>query len=235
MPNQAKTSEPANRAKTIRLLFWILLRSLVLVAVLTVAAAAQTPAGSITELRGGASIERNGSSFAAALAIPIMISDKIDTADRSSLTVELLDGSRLTLSDSSSIIIDRMISDPAIANSMVQVLIRLFRGQLESLVHPAVAAPPHFEVHTPNAVVGVRGTDFKTEYIEGKPCPGFPKCLRYTDVGVYQGIVEVSNPTSPNAVSVRVASGYETTVPCELPPATPGPLGMGDITAPGYH
>jgi hypothetical protein len=84
-------------------------------------------------------------------------------------------------------------------------------------------------------VVGVRGTDFTTKYVAGKPCPGFPQCLRYTDVGVYKGIVEVSNPTNPKAAAVRVSSGYETTVPCELPPAKPGPLGMGDLTAPGYH
>jgi hypothetical protein len=94
---------------------------------------------------------------------------------------------------------------------------------------------PGFEVHTPNAVVSVRGTDFDTEYIEGKPCPGFPQCLRYTDIGVYKGIVEVRNPTSLKSISVRVTAGYETTVPCELPPANPAPLGIGDLTAPGYH
>jgi hypothetical protein len=32
--------------------------------------------------------------------------------------------------------------------------------------------------------VGVRGTDFKTEYIAGKPCPGFPTCLRYTPINL---------------------------------------------------
>jgi hypothetical protein len=95
--------------------------------------------------------------------------------------------------------------------------------------------PAGFEVHTPNAVASVRGTDFDTEYIEGKPCPGFPQCLRYTDVGVYKGTVAVRNPTSLKSISVLVAAGYETTVPCELPPATPGPLGMGDLTGPGYH
>ena len=43
------------------------------------------------------------------------------------------------------------------------------------------------------------------------------------------------NPTSLKSISVRVAAGYETTVPCELLPATPGPLGIGNLTAPGYH
>jgi ferric-dicitrate binding protein FerR (iron transport regulator) len=214
-------------------ILWMLLWSIMLIAAMTAAAAAQTRAGSITELRGRASIERNGILFAAVLALPIMVSDKIETADRSGLTILLVDGSRLLLSDSSSMVIDRMIFDTAAANSRMNVLISLFKGQLESLVHPA--ASPHFEVHTPNAIAGVRGTDFKAAYVDGQPCPGFPTCLRYTDVGVYEGIVEVSNPANPRAASVRVTSGYETTVPCELPPATPGPLGMGDLTAPGYH
>ena len=212
-----------------------MLSSLMLLALLTGAAAAQTRAGSITEISGTGRIQRNGGSIVAVLAVPIMERDKIETADRSSLTILLLDGSRLTLSESSSIVMDRTIMVPTVANPAVSVLIKLFAGQLRSLVHPMVGAPPHFEIHTPNAVVAVRGTDFETKYIAGKPCPGFPKCLRYTDVGVFQGIVEVSNPTGSKPASVRVASGYETTVPCELPPATPGPLGMGDLTAPGYH
>jgi ferric-dicitrate binding protein FerR (iron transport regulator) len=214
-------------------ILWMLLRSLLLIAAMTEAAAAQTHAGSITELRGSASIERSGNLFAAVLASPIMVSDKIETAERSSLTILLLDGSRLTLSDSTSMVVDRMILDSVAVDSRLNVLISLFRGQLESFVHSA--ASPHFEVHTPNAIAGVRGTDFKTAYVDGKPCPGFPTCPRYTDVEVYEGIVEVSNPANPRAAAVSVASGYETTVPCELPPAAPGPLGMSDLTAPGYH
>ena len=90
-------------------------------------------------------------------------------------------------------------------------------------------------MHTPNAVVAARGTNFETAYIVGKPCPGFPECLRYTDVGVYEGVVEVSNPTNPRAAPVRVTPGYETTVPCELAPSSPAPLGMGELGAPGYR
>jgi hypothetical protein len=141
----------------------------------------------------------------------------------------------LTLSESSSIVIYQAKVEPAIAGLANRFFVELFRGTLGSVVTPAGNGSAQFEVHTPNAVVGVRGTDFKTEYIEGKPCPGFPTCLRYTDVGVYKGVVEVSNPTSAKPAVVQVTSGYETTVPCESPPAVPGPLGMGDLTAPGYH
>ena len=216
-----------------RRLLSLVLPLLMLSAAIAASAAAQTRAGSIIELRGSARIGRNGNLLDAVLALPILASDKIETAAQSSLTILLLDGSRLTLSDSTSMVVERLIPDSAAANSGLNVVISLLRGQLESLVH--FTGSPHFEVHTPNAITGVRGTDFKTAYIDGKPCPGFPTCLRYTDVGVYEGIVEVRNPANPRAAPVRVASGYETTVPCELPPAAPGPLGMGDLAAPGYH
>jgi hypothetical protein len=185
--------------------------------------------GAIKELRGATEVQRNGRSIAATIGMPILAGDKLKTSRQSSVIVKLNDGTQLTLSEASSVVIDRSMTNPADST------IELFKGKLRSILNLAAGKPAAFEVHTPNAVVSVRGTDFDTEYIEGKPCPGFPQCLRYTDVGVYKGTVEVRNPTSAKRVAVRVAAGYETTVPCELPPATPGPLGIGDLTAPGYH
>jgi hypothetical protein len=208
---------------------WLLFLSLIL-ALAPRLAIAQVRAGSITKIDGNANIERNGSTTTAVLSQSVLMGDKLETSTKSSLTIVLFDGSEISLSESSSIVIDQDVVGP-VRDSFV----KLFKGRLHSVVTPRGGRLPDFEVRTPNAVVGVRGTDFETEYIDGKPCPGFPRCLRYTDVGVYSGIVEVSNPTSPGAASVRVRTGYETTVPCELPPATPGPLGIGDLAAPGYH
>lgn len=192
-------------------------------------AGAQVVAGSIKELRGTADVQRNGRPMAAASGMQLFVDDKIRTSQSARVTVELIDGSELTLSEGSSIVIDRAMT--SVADSMIE----LFKGRVRSLVNLVPGKASGFEVHTPNAVASVRGTDFDVEYIEGKPCPGFPQCLRYTDVGVYKGAVEVRNPTSLKPSSVRVAAGYETTVPCELPPAAPGPLGIGDLIGPGYH
>lgn len=219
-----------SRRSTLR--FWLLLSFTLAFACLAREAAAQMQAGSITAIDGGANVKRNGRVTTATRGMLIMAGDNLETSPGSSLTVVLIDGSQLTLSDSSSIVVDRTtLMRAANADSAIT----LFKGRLRSMVNFQGGALPKFEVRTPNATTAVRGTDFETEYIEGKPCPGFPQCLRYTDVGVYQGVVEVRNPTSSKSVSVLVNTGYETTVPCELPPATPGPLGMGDLTAPGYH
>jgi hypothetical protein len=194
-------------------------------------ATAQIRVGSIAQVHGNANVERNGRTVPATPTLSIIVGDELKTSRQSELTVQLVDGSELTLSDSTSIVIGRTM----MGASRIDSAIALFKGKLHSVVNPTGGSLPNFEIHTPNAVAGVRGTDFETEYIEGKPCPGFPQCLRYTDVGVYEGIVEVRNPTSSKPIRVQVTSGYETTVPCELPPAPPGPLGIGDLTAPGYH
>jgi hypothetical protein len=195
------------RPGQIRSHWWLILGVALIFLSCAADAAAQIRAGSITEMHGSASVERNGQTTPAALATPIMEGDKIVTDEQAIVTVELIDGSRLTLSESSSIVIYRAKVEPAIVGMANRFFVKLFRGTLESVVTPAADASGQFEVHTPNAVAGVRGTDFKTEYIEGKPCPGFPTCLRYTDVGVYKGIVEVSNPTSAKPAGVQVTSG----------------------------
>ena len=199
---------------------------------MTESASAQVRAGSVTALEGSAIVTRGARTIPAANAMEVLVGDSLSTGARSRLTITMIDGSQLMLSDSSSFVIDRANS----ARPKLDSALRLLKGHLRAVVSFTTGSmAPNFEVHTPNAVVGVRGTDFETAFIDGKPCPGFPQCFRYTDVGVYKGVVEVRNPTSAKPTVVRVAAGYEITVPCELPPASPGPLGIGDITAPMYR
>src|SRR5271166_1934286 len=195
-------------------------------------ALAQEVAGSITKIEGSAQLIRGGQSLALAVGTAVDVGDKVTTAAKAQVRLTLRDGSILTLGESGTIVIDHMISATGTAPSVI----RLLGGHLRSIVAAALRGTiASFEIHTPNAVAGVRGTRFDTAFIEGTPCPGFPKCLRYTHVGVSEGIVEVTNPTNPSAPGVLVEAGYETTVPCEEPPTSPGPLGMGEMGGPGYH
>jgi len=197
------------------------------------APALAAPAGLVSAFNGQVNIQRSGHAITVAKNTPVEAGDRIGTGAKSGVTITLKDGTQFELAENTSMILLRNQFNAR--GQRVLTRLDLLTGLVRSLVQLAPGNAPNYEVHTPNAVAGVRGTDFKTEYIENKPCPGFPTCLRYTDVGVYEGIVEVSNPTSPKPVAVRVTGGYETTVPCELAPAAPGPLGMGDLTAPGYH
>jgi len=193
----------------------------------------QTPpfVGTIVKLIGQAKIERSGKEVDAAVSMQVQVHDRIRTFAGAEMTIELRDGSRLSLSESSAFTIDAFAQARLARRS---VLLKLWAGHLRAIVN-AIAGSGNFEVHTPNATIGVRGTEFETAFIEGRPCPEVHTCMRYTTVSVNSGIVEVSNPLNPRAAAVRVAGGYETTVPCDLAPTSPAPLGMEEMGAPGYH
>ena len=188
--------------------------------------------GFIKQVNGTVTVLRSGHHFNAARSAPVLLHDKFTTSRRSSIEIALNTGGELDMSESSSLEIDQYIFNSITgANS---TLIDLLVGKLRSIV-PFASGKTDFKLRTGNAICGVRGTEFETAYIVGKPCPGFPKCLRYTDVGVGHGTVEVRSTTNPTAKPVSVTAGYETTVPCEIPPSSPSPLGASELELPGYR
>jgi len=190
------------------------------------------PVGSVTELNGTVELQRNGHKSIPTLSSQVLMEDVFTTERSSSVAITLAGGSELQVGQSSSLVIDRDVVNAQTGARFT--LIKLLRGKLHSLV-PSLLSGGSFSVLTANAISGVRGTEFDIAYIEGKPCPGFPDCLRYTDVGVYKGVVEVRSVTNPHAPVVQISGGYETTVPCEVPPSSPSPLGATELEAPGYH
>ena len=165
--------------------------------------------------------------------MPILRNDEIITDARSGVTITLLGGTRLTLSESTSVIIDQSV---VAADKQSKSIVHLLGGQLRSIVASVGTVSGNFEVHTPNAIAATRGTDFEVAFIEGKPCPEQPTCRRYTTVGVYKGIVDVSNPTSTESNhAVAVTAGYQANVPCELVPLSPSPWGIEELGTPGYN
>lgn len=192
----------------------------------------QEVVGSIVGVKGSAHLIRGAQSLTIAVGTAVDLGDKIVTAPNAEVTLTLRDGSTLNLGQSGTLTIDHVVGAAAAPPSVIGLL----GGRLRSVVAAVLRGTNgSYEVHTPNAIAGVRGTKFDTAFIDGIPCPGFPTCLRYTEVGVFEGVVEVSNPTNPSASPVIVKAGYETTVPCQEPPTSPGPLGIGEMGGPGYH
>ncbi len=190
------------------------------------------PVGLIKDVTGNATVLRSGQRSNAAKSGPVLIHDEFTTGRASSVKISLNGGGELDMGESSSLTIDEHTLSPD--NGGNSTLIELLVGKLHSIV-PFASGKTRFNLRTGNAVCGVRGTEFDAAYIVGKPCPGFPKCLRYTDVGVQRGAVEVRSTTNPRAKPVRVTTGYETTVPCEIPPSSPSPLGASELELPGYR
>jgi hypothetical protein len=191
-------------------------------------ARAQQIVGSVTELRGSAQIQRAGATIAVVQGISVELHDRLVTSVGSSATVRLTSGITLTLGEHTNLTFDQNVT----ASGTGRTLLDLAEGGLRSIVPVLAPRPANFEVHTPNAVTAVRGTDFDTTYIEGRVRPEYEGCQRYTDVRVREGVVAVSNLANPTQV-VEIDAGYETTVPCELPPLNAGPLGIAGAAGPG--
>ena len=190
-------------------------------------ACAQQIVGTVSQLSGTAQIQRGRLNIAVAQGTPVELHDRLATSVGSSATVRLTSGITLTLGEHTNLTFDQNVT----TSGTGPTLLNLVEGGLRSIV-PVLLGTQSFEIHTPNAITAVRGTDFDTTYIEGRVRPGYEGCQRYTDVRVREGVVAVSNLANPTQV-VEIEAGYETTVPCELPPLNAGPLGIAGAAGPG--
>ncbi len=185
--------------------------------------------GSITQSSGAAELHRAGTTQSPAVGTAVELHDQLTTKADSSVTVTLADNSTLSLSQLTTLVFDENVIS---GGTRQRTLVGLLSGAVSCAITTAMrAGNPTFQINTPNAQVGVRGTDFDTIYIEGSARPGYEGCQRYTDVVVRKGVVVVNNRATPSA-EVDVPGGYETTVPCLLPPLAAGPIGLGGGAAP---
>jgi ferric-dicitrate binding protein FerR (iron transport regulator) len=190
-------------------------------------------AGSITAINGNVTITRAGRSFPAAYGAPINVGDTITTSPNGRTTITLADGSQIELTQSSTLVLTENLLGANGARS--RTTITLLGGLVRSLVRFTAGTPPNFEVHTPNAVASARGTTYDTDYQNNVNRPGNVKCKEFSDITVYEGTVEVTNPTNPTAPPVDVHAGQKTTVPCGLAalPATAAAGAGGAVGAAG--
>ncbi len=144
------------------------LAALTLLGLAHVAWAQSTPnpedrAGTFKQVQGDVRVERQGVARAApAPGDALMPGERIVTGEKAGASVVLKDGTTLTLGPRSTADLSRyqFNSTTQEGNFLLDLLqgsVRVLTGLL------AKANPDHFQVKTPTAVVGVRGTDFIVE------------------------------------------------------------------------
>jgi hypothetical protein len=191
---------------------------------------AQTTAGSITTLAGGASIQRAAGTVEARVGMTVLVADEISVRSGGDVQVTLTDGSILEVRSSSTIVVDRQLIGPGAGRTSTRI--RLLKGILRSLVRHSARGNPNFEVHTPNAILAARATEFDTSYTQGQRRVGYGRCTEFTDEQTYIGTVGARNAITPSPETL-VEAGYEITIACDAPPTAPGPLGLTGIPIPG--
>jgi ferric-dicitrate binding protein FerR (iron transport regulator) len=197
---------------------WLLAQVLAL-GLLGSGARAQNTVGTVTALSGTAHVERGGATQPVTNGMQVELKDKFTTDPGAHVTITLNDNTQLDLADQSTLVIDEQV----VSGGGQTTRVSLLGGHLENLVSKAMhGTTPSFEVKTPNAIAGVRGTKFSVTFAPSSPvCGDAPT----SDVAVADGSVEVANRATPG-LGIEVEGGYETVVCAGKPPLPPGPLGI---------
>lgn len=188
-------------------------------------AQAQTVAGSVTAVSGSVTIGRAGATSPATYGEKVDVGDRLTTGPNGNVTITLTDGSQMELEQSSTLTLDENTLTPGGQRQSTRVT--LLTGLLHSLVRVTPGTPPNYEVHTPNAVASARGTSYDVDHETGVTDNKYPNCKEFSHVSVYQGTVEVSNPTNPSSPPVDVKPGQKVTVPCGGAPLFGAAGGIG--------
>lgn len=170
--------------------------------------------GTVVFVRGDARLQRLPSAAVAVTpGTDLLPGDRLRTAADSSLTVRFADGARLMVAPTSEVTVDQLLGrDPGQKRSP-GVRIELDRGGTESQVPPRNRPAPAYEIQTPAANLGVRGTDFRARV---EPHDGG------TRLEVVSGTVAAAPPRARG--ETRVAAGEGTVARPGEPIAPPRPL-----------
>lgn len=94
-------------------------------------------------------------------AEPVSVGDQLRTREGAKVEIRLNDDSVLTLAEKTVMAIDEQTLQPAGQNTSI---FSLLLGKMRAVVSNRYQEPgSRFEVHTPTAVAGVRGTEFLAE------------------------------------------------------------------------
>jgi len=129
-----------------------------LAAAFTAVPALAAPVGFVTTLEGIAQVQRENATTweTAAIDGSVSVGDSIRTERNSLVKVLLVDDTILTIAEDSEVFIDRMIVGDLATQE--RSILREMRGQVRAQVGQAFGGTTRLEIHTPTAIVGVRGS-----------------------------------------------------------------------------
>ena len=134
-----------------------------IVALLVSAKAFAQAAGTVVGLEGTVDVRQQGTWGPATIGTTVNTGDELRTAAGGKARVVFRDQSVLNIASESDVVIDEQVFDTD--HGVFRSLIRLVKGKVRPLIsgfysHPGAV----YEVETPTAVVGVRGTEFVITY-----------------------------------------------------------------------
>jgi ferric-dicitrate binding protein FerR (iron transport regulator) len=118
------------------------------------------PVGFLAEAEGTVELKSGGAgSFAAAAQdSDVSIGDTIRTGRDSGAKLVLVDDTIITIDEETELVIDKYVVGPSAATEPSKL--DLLAGHMRTRVGEAFGGPTRLQVHTPTAVIGVKGTEF---------------------------------------------------------------------------
>lgn len=182
-----------------------------LLVTLCTSAALAEDVGTVAAARGQAEIGRSGAFSPAAVGAVVQLGDVLRTGADSQLRVVFRDDSVIDLTQNASLTVDTQVYDPG--SSRFSTLLRLAAGKARAIVSKAYGASgASYEIQTPTAVAGVRGTEFLIEYDASRDA---------TDVVGIDGRIMVRSLAQRLDDTVYITASEGTTVVRGMAPTKP--------------
>ncbi|MDR3323217.1 MAG: FecR family protein [Zoogloeaceae bacterium] len=138
---------------------WLLTAGIALV---TVQAFADDTAGTVKRVSGDVQIERGAEKIRAEPGMSLRVADKVRTGADSAVGITLKDETLLSTGANSLLSLDKFSFDQTTYAGEIKAT--LTRGKLAvSTGKLAKTTPENVEFHTPDSILGVRGTEFVLE------------------------------------------------------------------------
>ncbi len=183
---------------------------IVLMSAANAAAAAKINAvASISAIKGEVLVQKQGAGewSAAKDGDLLKAGDRVKTGSASSCVIKWSTGNMLKMTAYAAMKIDRMDKNPALGAENASV--DMWAGKVYAKVNKMSGSNSSFEVRTPTAIAGVRGTSLSV----GIDADGT------TDVGCFDGAVEVKSLTG--GMPVMLQPGYSTVIKKDSVPEPP--------------
>ena len=135
---------------------------MVLAVLVLASPAGAEPVGFVAGLEGTVEIQRGAASSwtAAELDQSVEIGDSVRTGPDSAVKIVLADDTTLSLGGETELVIDSLVVGEAATRE--PSILRQLKGQIRTRVGEAFGGPTRLEMHTPTAVIGVKGTVFES-------------------------------------------------------------------------
>lgn len=163
----------------------------------------------VLELTGevSATSSQTGAAMLLEVGSTLLMNDEIQTGPNGNVLLEFLDKSRLLLQKNSHLVFKTQNTYDK--SGILDIRLRLPHGRIETIINPGQKKGTRFEIHTPAAITGVRGTDFRVTMEKNK---------KTGRTEVTHGEVAVSGTVGKTIV---VPANFGTVVTVGQPPSTP--------------